>query len=184
MDPPLATSFTIRQATTSDDLTSVVNCFRAYTEWLNMDLAFQDFATELSTLPGKYAPPKAALLLASDIEKDQVLGCIALRPIELQPTYKVGREPNRRYCELKRLYVYPAARGRKVARALVTSALQIAQREGYDEVLLDTVELMTSAIKLYRSMGFQEVKPYYNNPGDGFINMSKDLKSLDPQAHF
>ncbi|RSL61185.1 hypothetical protein CEP53_005173 [Fusarium sp. AF-6] len=184
MNPPPAPSFTIRQATTSDDLAFVVNCFRAYTEWLNMDLTFQDFATELSTLPGKYAPPKGALLLACDIETDQVLGCIALRPIELQPAYKVGREPNRRYCELKRLYVYPAARGRKVARALVTTALQIARREGYDETLLDTVDSMTSAINLYRSMGFQEVEQYYNNPGDGFINMSKDIKSLDPQAHF
>ncbi|RMJ18423.1 hypothetical protein CDV36_001894 [Fusarium kuroshium] len=184
MDPPPTPSFTVRQATTPDELTSVVNCFRAYTEWLNMDLTFQDFATELSTLPGKYAPPKGALQLAYDIETGQVLGCIALRPIELQLAYRVGREPDRRYCELKRLYVYPAARGRKVARALATTALQIAQREGYDEVLLDTVELMTSAIKLYRSMGFQEVKPYYNNPGDGFINMSKDLKSLDSQARF
>ncbi|EEU37945.1 uncharacterized protein NECHADRAFT_54718 [Fusarium vanettenii 77-13-4] len=145
-----------------------------------MDLTFQDFATDLSTLPGKYAPPKGALLLACDTETDQVLGCIDLRPIELQPTYKVGREPNTRYCELKRLHVYPEARGRKVARALVTAALQIAQREGYNEALLDTIELMTSAINLYKSMGFREVKPYYSNPGDGFINMSKDLGSIVP----
>lgn len=179
MGSPPTPGFTIRHAVSPADLVLVTNCFRAYTEWLDMDLTFQDFTTELNTLPGKYSSPKGALLLACDLTTDQVLGCIALRPIELGPNYK-DRRLNVRCCELKRLYVYPAARGRKVARALVTTALEIAQKEGYEEALLDTLESMTSAISLYRSMGFREVEPYYDNPGDGFINMSKDLFSLDP----
>ncbi|KAK2751709.1 hypothetical protein CKAH01_17816 [Colletotrichum kahawae] len=104
----------------------IAQCFRAYTEWLNMDLDFQNFSTELSTLPGKYASPKGALLLARDLCTEQVLGCIAMRPIELQPEFRANRKADTRYCELKRLYVYPAARGRSVARALVAEALRIA----------------------------------------------------------
>lgn len=182
MDTPPTPSFTIRQAVSPADLASVASCFRAYIEWLNMDLTFQDFATEYSTLPGKYSPPKGALLLACDEETDQVLGCIALRPLEVQPHYTTNRQPGLRYCELKRLYVYPEARGRKVARALAMEALRIARKEGYDEVLLDILESMMSAISLYRSMGFQEVEPYYDSPGDGFVNMSKDLRVIRPSV--
>jgi ribosomal protein S18 acetylase RimI-like enzyme len=166
----------IRQATTEDDLASIAGCFRAYTEWLGVDLTFQNYAAELSTLPGKYAPPSGALLLACDSESDQVLGCIALRPIELQTEYKTNRNANVRYCELKRLYVYPEARGRRVAKALVAEVIKAARGAGYDEALLDTLATMGSAVSLYKSEGFSEVKPYYHNPLGGVLYMSKNLK--------
>lgn len=147
-----------------------------------MDLTFQDFATEVSTLPGKYALPRGALLLARDPATEQVLGCIAMRPIELQPEFKANRRPDAIYCELKRLYVYPSARGRNVARALVTEVLRMAQEQGYDEALLDTVDSMTAAISLYKSLGFKEVDRYYPNPKSGFLNMSKKIPSLQQPA--
>ncbi|KAH6888184.1 acyl-CoA N-acyltransferase [Thelonectria olida] len=166
----------IRQATTEDDLASVARCFRAYTEWLGLDLTFQNYAAELSTLPGKYAPPSGALLLACDSETDQVLGCIALRPIELQPQYKAGRNADVRYCEIKRLYVYPEARGRRVAKTLVAEVIKAARGAGYDEALLDTLAIMGPAVSLYKSEGFLEVEPYYKNPLGGVIYMSKNLE--------
>lgn len=188
MTPPSSFSRTqsisIRQATSPQDLDSIIECFRAYTKWLNLDLTLQDYATEVSTLPGKYTPPGGALLLARDVaEAQEALGCIAMRPIELQPDFvrPAGRRPEARYCELKRLYVYPAARGRNVARALVAGALRIARDQGYDEALLDTVDSMTAAISLYRSMGFEEVERYYPNPTTGFINMSKKVQSPPQQ---
>ncbi|KAH0427462.1 hypothetical protein CcaCcLH18_09630 [Colletotrichum camelliae] len=175
MAPSSTPNFSIRHATSPAEMELVAQCFRAYTEWLNMDLAFQDFSTELSTLPGKYASPKGALLLARDLCTEQVLGCIAMRPIELQPEFRANRKADTRYCELKRLYVYPAARGRSVARALVAEALRIAHCQGYNEALLDTLESMTAAIALYQSLGFEMVERYYPNPVTGFINMSKRI---------
>ncbi|KAI5464257.1 acyl-CoA N-acyltransferase [Mariannaea sp. PMI_226] len=169
----------IRQATTERDLASIVNCFRAYTDWLDLDLTFQDYSNELSNLPGKYGPPSGALLLACDSETDKVLGCIALRPIDLQPEYSAGRKSNVRYCELKRLYVYPEARGRRVAKALVAEVLKAAKLAGYEEALLDTLAVMGAAVSLYKSEGFEEVEPYYHNPLSGVIYMSKKLDHSD-----
>lgn len=137
----------IGQATTPADLAAIVECFRAYTEWLGEDLAFQDYAAELNGLPGKYAPPSGALLLARDTDTGQALGCIALRPLELAAEYRDSRRRRRdddeddgddgddgnrgdgevRYCEIKRLFVYPAARGRRLARVLIA---EVSGREG------------------------------------------------------
>ncbi|EDN06951.1 predicted protein [Histoplasma mississippiense (nom. inval.)] len=43
------------------------------------------------------------------------------------------RKPDTKYCELKRLYVTPAARGLGVGKALVNSMLTVAYRIGYEE---------------------------------------------------
>jgi hypothetical protein len=57
-------AYTIRQVTTTEDLLAITNLFKAYTAWLDLDLTFQDFTNELASLPGKYASPSGALLLA------------------------------------------------------------------------------------------------------------------------
>ncbi|TPX07439.1 uncharacterized protein E0L32_002091 [Thyridium curvatum] len=175
MPNPPPQDLVIRQAISVSDIDAATSCFRAYTEWLNMDLAFQDFGTEISTLPGKYAAPKGALLLACDPCSQEVLGCIAMRPLDLQPEFRTKRRADAKYCELKRLYVYPSARGRNIARRLVVEALRAAKDQGYNEALLDTLESMTAAISLYRSLGFEETERYYPNHGQGFINMSKKI---------
>src|SRR5262245_49239295 len=130
-----SSSFLISQASTPEDLGAVADIFTAYTQWLGIDLTFQNYADELARLPGKYAPPTGALLLARDGTNGEVLGCIALRPLTLDPEYAAGRE-GVRFCEVKRLYTYPAARGRGVARGLVRAAVVVAEREGYQEALL------------------------------------------------
>lgn len=170
-----ATSLVLRQAATPADLAEVKKCFQAYTEWLNEDITFQNYAAEFEGLPGKYAPPSGALLLALDKTTDQVLGCIALRPIQLEEQYLSQRRPETRYCEIKRLFVYPEARGRQVSRTLVREVLRIAEEEGYHEVLLDTLAKMQPAVKLYKSEGFEETEPYTVNPLAGVIYFSRKL---------
>ena len=37
---------------------------REYVEWVGLDLTFQEIDAELDGLPGDYAPPRGALLVA------------------------------------------------------------------------------------------------------------------------
>ncbi|KAB1717158.1 GNAT family N-acetyltransferase, partial [Klebsiella pneumoniae] len=78
-------------------------------------------------------------------------------------------------CELKRLYVYPRARGRQVARRLMRAAVERATDMGYVEMLLDTLPKMQPAIKLYESEGFRAVEPYYESPLRGTLFLSRQL---------
>ncbi|KAH8892435.1 acyl-CoA N-acyltransferase [Thozetella sp. PMI_491] len=167
-------SFRISQASTPEDLAAVADIFTAYTQWLDLDLTFQNYAEELAKLPGKYVPPTGALLLARDSTSGEVLGCIALRPLTLGPDYAAGRD-GVRFCEIKRLYTYPAARGRGVARALVRAVIATAELEGYQEALLDTLAKMVPAIQLYKSEGFVETERYYGNPLENVVYMTKKL---------
>lgn len=158
------------------DLPAVKACFREYTEWLDEDISFQNYSEEFDGLPGKYSPPDGGLMVAVDSVSDDVLGCIAFRSIDLAHDFLHSRQGDLRYCELKRLYVYPKARGRQVARRLIQEAIQAAKAIGYDEMFLDTLPKMQPAIKLYESEGFNLTKPYYFSPLQGVLFFSKQLR--------
>ena len=131
--------------------------FHEYALSLKVDLSFQDFEAEVANLPGAYAPPRGALLLAW--HQAALAGCCALRAAD-QADY-----PNA--CEMKRLYVRPAYRGLGLGRQLVESMLDTARLAGYGCVLLDTLDDMESARALYHELGFEEIPPYYHNPIPG-----------------
>ena len=63
-----------------DELAHVATLFAEYARSLDVDLSFQDFAAELATLPGAYAPPRGRILLALD--GAAAAGCVAVRPIQ------------------------------------------------------------------------------------------------------
>lgn len=138
----------------SADLPDIVALFRDYAASLPVDLAYQGFEAELASLPGKYAPPKGALLIARDAD-GAALGCVALRPLE-------GLA-----CEMKRLYVRDAGRGRGVGLALAQAVIAAARGLGYAEIRLDSLPSMQRAIGLYRALGFVDTPPYYDTPVEG-----------------
>ena len=155
--------FEITAARSAADLDAAARLFAAYAASLAVDLAYQDFATELATLPGKYAPPAGELLLARDAGR-QPVGCVALRPMAPDG-----------WCELKRLYVTPRARGAGLGRKLLDAILAEATRIGYREMRLDTLPTMAEAVALYRSAGFVPVEPYYDTPVAGTVFLGRRL---------
>lgn len=135
----------------------VRDIFQEYADTLDVDLSFQNFAQELATLPGEYAPPRGHILLA-EVE-GSIAGCCALRPLD------TADYPNA--CEMKRLYVRKAFRGFGLGRQLAEAMLDQARQAGYACVLLDTLDGMESARALYSELGFEEIPPYYHNPLPG-----------------
>lgn len=154
MNPP---TIEIRTPQRPAEFDAVREIFREYAASLNIDLCFQGFEQELANLPGDYAAPRGALLLA--LVDGQVAGCCALRPLD-NADY-----PNA--CEMKRLYVRPAFRGLGLGRQLAQTILDTAHLYAYDHVLLDTLNEMETARALYEDLGFVEVPPYYHNPIPG-----------------
>ncbi|MFO1294124.1 MAG: GNAT family N-acetyltransferase [Rubrivivax sp.] len=138
---------------------------REYAASLGVDLGFQDFERELAGLPGDYAPPGGALLLA--LVDGAAAGCGALRP---RPDVDY---PNA--CEMKRLYVRDAYRGLGLGRRLAQALIDHATRAGYRSMLLDTLDDMEAARGLYASLGFEEIPPFYFNPIAGAHYLKVDL---------
>jgi ribosomal protein S18 acetylase RimI-like enzyme len=143
------------------DIPEVRVMLKEYVDWIGLDLAFQEIDAELDGLPGDYAPPLGALLVASD--GGLLVGMIGLRPID------------DRICEMKRLFVRPEARGRGLARQLIDSILAQARRLKYQEIRLDTLPMMGDAQNLYVAMGFADIEAYYDTPIAGTRFMAKRL---------
>jgi ribosomal protein S18 acetylase RimI-like enzyme len=143
------------------DLAAAASLFSQYAASLPVDLNRQGFADEIAHLPGPYAPPDGALLVAR--KGREILGCIALK--RLAPGV----------AEIKRLYVAQEGRGLGVGRALVAAILEEAGRLSYREIKLDTLPHMVQAIALYRSFGFAPIAPYGSFPYPGLLCFGRTL---------
>ncbi|MGQ9369652.1 GNAT family N-acetyltransferase [Azospirillum sp. ST 5-10] len=148
------------------DLDHVRALFLEYAGSLGFSLCFQGFEEELAGLPGRYAPPGGALLLARAGEA--VAGGVGLRPL------------GDGVCEMKRLYVRPDFRGTGAGRRLAEAVVAEGQRLGYRAMRLDTLTSMGAANALYRRLGFVEIAPYYDNPLPGAVYYERKLGEETP----
>ena len=144
----------ITPALDARSLSGVGLLFREYVASLNVAQCFQDFEAEWAGLPGEYAPPQGALLLAT--VSGVLAGCCALRTLDRVDYANAG--------EMKRLYVRPQFRGLGLGRRLAEARLEQARLCGFACVLLDTLDDMEAARGLYGELGFEEIPPYYFNP--------------------
>ena len=153
------------QAETPAQIEAVREMFSEYAAGLGIDLCFQQFEAELTGLPGAYAAPGGALLLA--LVDGQPAGCGAMRP--LPDVDHVNA------CEMKRLYVLRAYRRFGLGRLLAQQLMELASQAGYSCMLLDTLDQMEAARGLYESLGFEETPPYYFNPIPGAHYLKAEL---------
>ncbi|KAL4915511.1 acyl-CoA N-acyltransferase [Aspergillus aurantiobrunneus] len=158
--------FRVVPAQTAKHIATARRLFTVYAEWLNIDLSFQGYDSELDSLPGKYGPPHGELLLAYS-SNNTPLGCVAIHSLN---------QDAEQSCEMKRLYVSPKARGMGLGTALVAAIVQRAKELGYKEMRLDTLpSRMQSAIQLYTRVGFVETHPYYETRMEETIFLALDL---------
>jgi ribosomal protein S18 acetylase RimI-like enzyme len=158
---------TISEARDARSVATVRELFEEYGRSIGIDLEFQGFVEELRSLPGAYSPPRGRLKLAR--YGTEIVGCAALRP------------RSRTVAEIKRLYVRDRFRGRGLGRRLTERVVADARRIGYRRIVLDTLSTMTVAIALYRSLGFVETLPYYNNPIPGARFFARSLVPKAPE---
>jgi putative acetyltransferase len=153
---------TLTEAARPDDFAAARVLFREYAAELGVDLCFQGFEAELDQLPDLYGAPAGCLLIAR--ADDRAVGCGALRRL------------SDGVCEMKRLYVRAEARGTGLGRILAERLVAKGRTLGYARMRLDTLARLAAARELYRSMGFAEIAPYYDNPLAGVVYMELDLR--------
>jgi putative acetyltransferase len=157
VQPPIPT-----EAVRAEDFAAARVLFREYAAELAVDLCFQGFEAELEQLTGLYSAPTGCLLIARTDERP--VGCGALRRLSDEE------------CEMKRLYVRAEARGTGLGRVLAERLTAKGRALGYARMRLDTLARLTAARELYRSMGFAEIAPYYDNPLTDVVYMELDLR--------
>ncbi|MBX7171804.1 MAG: GNAT family N-acetyltransferase [Pyrinomonadaceae bacterium] len=154
----------IIQVETPEQIEETRKIFREYEAWLDLDLCFQGFESELANLPGKYSPPDGRLFLA--VSNGKVAGCVALRKLEDG------------ICEMKRLFVRQEFQGQKIGIALLEKLIAEAKAIGYQKLRLDTYPpKMQKAVGLYESYGFRQIEPYYHNPFGETLFMELELNN-------
>jgi putative acetyltransferase len=145
----------VRPVQVPAELDFVRALFQEYWTSFGFTPCFQDFAAEVSGLPGSYALPDGRLAVA--FADDEAAGCIALRRFDAERA------------EAKRLYVRPAFRGRGIGRLLLDWVISEARAAGYKEVLGDTMPGMVEALGMYARAGFDRTGPYSASPTPGAI---------------
>lgn len=160
MDIEIVSAYTHRQ--------EISTLFSEYTDMLIAnDSSFQNYLDiqhydeEINHLEEKYGVPFGRLYLAYC--NGEAAGCIGLRKIDEQN------------CEMKRLYVRPQFRGKKLGRQLVQKIIIDAKEIGYSQMLLDTLPFLEKAVCMYKEFGFYTIDCYNNSPMNTSIYMRLDL---------
>ncbi|HXI03190.1 MAG TPA: GNAT family N-acetyltransferase [Candidatus Saccharimonadales bacterium] len=153
---------TLVDAENAHHFRDAADLFRAYASIPGIEVCLESFDAEIAGLPGEYAPPHGALLLAYD--GDLAVGCVAIRKLDAAT------------CEMKRLFVRPEGRGGRTGRRLAEAAMEHAAKLGYARMSLETLpERMKPALALYRSLGFVEASPTGADAPAGSLRLERRL---------
>lgn len=121
------------------------------------------FAERVAGFPGggyRVARPDPAAFRAPGVLlRAEVEGPVGVGGLRVLQGDAAGRR-----MEVKHLYVAPAARGTGIGRSLLAALVAHARTAGAATVVLDTNRSLEAAGGLYRSLGFESVAPYNENP--------------------
>ena len=167
----------LQRAESSADIDAVRALFLEYIHMPGWEAGFsryleqQDFDSELAQLPGPYAAPEGALLLAR--VDGRAAGCIAFKALESPDS-----------CEMKRLFVRPEFRALGIGEQLVRRLLADARAAGYRRMRLDTLPSMTGAQRLYERLGFRDIPAYCDNPIPGARFLERELETVGLDSRY
>ncbi len=105
--------------------------------------------------PAELAPPGGAFIVGWRAGEAVCCGGIKRLPAE------AGAGPA---CEIKKMFVAPAARGQGVARALLHALEDLGRQMGYTAARLDTGWRQPHAQRLYESAGYRAIANFNANP--------------------
>jgi len=127
-------------------------CLRAYVAELNRRAPDRGFdPTKGSTAePYEVRPPLGAFVVA--YLREEPIGCGGVKHHPGAVT------------DIKRMWIAESARGLGLGRRLLVHLEGLARARGSREVRLETGDVLTEAIALYRSAGYAEVEPFNDEP--------------------
>lgn len=99
---------------------------------------------------------------------EQIAGCFALIALKGN-SYELGK-----------MAVAPSFQGKKIGQKMLSFAIDIAQREGWDSIILYSNTALEKALHIYRKYGFKEVEMEKNTDYKR-SNIKMELK-LQPEG--
>ncbi len=81
-------------------------------------------------------------------------------------------------CELVKMYLAPAARGKGIAKLLMEACLAAAKNSGFKQVYIETMPELNIAIPMYEKFGFTYLPGPMGNSGHGGCDVWM-LKTLE-----
>lgn len=110
------------------------------------------FTPEYEDAPSldEFMPPRGTFLVIR--LGGTPLGCGALKPLPGERAY------------IKRMWISPSARGLGLGRMLLRALEDEARALGYRSVCLETNKALEEAQQLYRTAGYEEVRPFNDEP--------------------
>ena len=126
--------------------------------------AFADAATD--HLSRVFAKSRAIYFVA--LVDGVIAGGAGIHPLDGGPE---------QVCELQKMYLLPATRGKGIARTLIAQCLDFARENGYTQCYLETMPALEKARKLYEHLGFIYLDGPMGNTGHFSCDnwMLKDL---------
>jgi len=103
---------------------------------------------DLTDIEQSYFARGGAFFVLDD-ERGSIIGAYGLYPIDNQT------------CELRKMYLQKAYRGKGLGKLLLDSALARAREVGFKRVTLETAGVLKEAIALYESYGFEKYQPHH-----------------------
>jgi GNAT superfamily N-acetyltransferase len=103
----------------------------------------------VSASPDEMRRPAGAFLIA--LAGGAAIGCVGFKRLDAET------------CEIKRMYLEPAWRGRGLSRPLLDAIEREASAAGYRMARLDTGDRQPSAKHLYDTAGYREIADYNGN---------------------